>query len=419
MAKSSPPPGTSDIFPDEVKIWNLLENTAEKIFPLYGYGEIRTPVFEYTSVFERGIGNETEVVQKEMYTFEDRGGRSLTLRPEGTAGVMRALLNTDVMNGNEKRVFYYGPMFRGERPAAGRKRQFHQIGVENTGRIAPELDAECILMLMHYLKSIGLENSKLLINTRGATRDRPPAEKALKDFFAENTQNLCGDCKERLKRNVWRILDCKQESCAGIVEKAPDVVSFFSDETRAYFKKVLNILDASGMKYKVDPGLVRGLDYYVHTVFEVVHSGLGAQNAVAGGGRYEVFLPGTKKPLIGVGFAAGMERLIMARESLGVQTPDAGKGPVFLVGLNEEARDRNTLLAAELRQEFIPVIAEVEVKSMKAQMRSAHKSGAAFSVIRGEDELEEHTLVCKNMETGEQEKILADKAVDYFKSSVY
>ncbi len=415
MAKSAPPPGTSDIFPEEMPQWRLLEESARKTFALYGYGELRTPVFEYTEVFERGLGDETEVVQKEMYTFEDRGGRSLTLRPEGTAGVMRALLGTDVMNGNERRVFYIGPMFRGERPAAGRRRQFHQIGVENVGRVAPELDAENIAMLMHYLENIGVHGAKLMLNTRGALEDRTPAEKALREYFSEFKDLMCDDCKSRLDRNVWRILDCKQPQCQEMIEKSPDVVSFFSPETRAYFDKVCAVLKDIGVDYEIAPRLVRGLDYYVHTVFEIIHTGLGAQNALAGGGRYEVYLPESKKPVIGVGFAVGLERLLMARESLGLLSPNNQKNPVFLVGLGEKARDFNMALATQLRKENISVVAEVETKSMKAQMRAANRLKAECAVICGDSELERGIVICKSMESGEQTEILTENLAGYLK----
>jgi len=417
MSKSLPPPGTSDIFQEEAASWRFVEETARKTFSLYGYGELRTPVFEYTEIFERGIGGDTEVVQKEMYTFEDRGGRSLTLRPEGTAGVMRALLNTDVMNGNEKRVFYMGPMFRGERPAAGRKRQFHQIGVENVGRVAPELDAESILMLMHFLEDIGVTGAKLQINTRGIAEDRKPAGEKLKEYFSQFENSLCDDCKARLSRNVWRILDCKQPQCQEFINSAPDATTFFSTETRSYFDKVCKVLSAGGAKFEVSPRLVRGLDYYVHTVFEVSHEGLGAQNAIAGGGRYEIFLPDNKKPVIGVGFAAGIERLLMARESLGAKLPDEAAGCVFLAGLGERARDFNMTLAAKLRNSGISVIAEVEVKSLKAQMRAADRVTASFALICGDDELERGIVLCKNMKNGEQIEVQHANIVEFLKSS--
>jgi len=405
MAKFSPPPGTADIFPEEMPLWHRLEDTARRIFPLYGYGELRTPIFEFTDVFKRGIGDETEVVQKEMYTFEDRGGRSLTLRPEGTAGVMRALLNTDVMNGNEKRVFYIGPMFRGERPAAGRRRQFHQVGVENAGRVAPELDAENMAMMMQYLDELKISGAKLLINTRGVQADRKPAEESLSKYFQQHVGDMCDDCKNRVERNVWRILDCKQESCREIVKGAPDYVSSYTAESRAYFDRVCELLSSFGVDFEIDKQLVRGLDYYAHTVFEVVHPGIGAQSAIAGGGRYELYLPENKKPIVGVGFAAGLERLLMVQEALNVAPPAAGKGPVFLVSMGDPARVFNMKLAQELRGENIPVVVEVEDKSMKAQMRAANRVNAAFAVICGDEELQSGKLVCKDMQEGSQQEL--------------
>ena len=224
MAKSAPLPGTSDIFPAEVGAWRFLEDTARSVFGRFNYGELRTPIFEATEVFQRGLGDETEVVQKEMYTFEDRGGRSVTLRPEGTAGAMRALLNTDVLNGVEQRVFYIGPMFRGERPAAGRRRQFHQVGVENVGRIAPELDAETIAMLLDFLEALGITGATLKLNTRGVASDRPAAAAALKEYFTKHVDSLCEDCRKRLQGNVWRILDCKVDSCRDIIADLPRVM---------------------------------------------------------------------------------------------------------------------------------------------------------------------------------------------------
>jgi histidyl-tRNA synthetase len=413
MAKSIPPPGTSDIFPEEMPLWRRLEETADKVFALYGYGELRTPIFEYTEVFKRGLGNETEVVQKEMYTFEDRGGRSMTLRPENTAGVMRALLNTDVMNGNEKRVYYIGPMFRGERPAAGRKRQFHQVGVENVGRMAPGLDAENIAMLMHYLEELGVKDAELLINTRGNREDRIPAANALKEFFGSRIDSMCKDCQERLEKNIWRILDCKQPECIKQVAEAPVMTSFFSQESKDYFARVCEFLNQLGVNYKVDPGLVRGLDYYVHTVFEVIHPNLGGQNAIAGGGRYELFLPENKKPVIGVGFAVGLERLLMVQEALGVPAPEEANRTVFLVSLGDKALSANMALAAQLRKAGLPVVAEVEAKSMKAQMRAANRLNARYTVIRGEDELAKEIAVLKNMENGEQQEVPVDKLIEF------
>ena len=409
MANAAPPPGTADIFPEEARRWRKLEAAAADVFARYGYGELRTPIFEFTEVFQRGLGGETEVVQKEMYTFEDRGGRSLTLRPEGTAGVMRALLNTDVLNGVEQRVYYCGPMFRGERPSAGRKRQFHQIGVENVGRVAPELDAECIAMLMHLLEEIGITGSVLKINSRGVMADRGPAGQLLKDYFAGHVAQMCPDCKTRFERNLWRILDCKEAGCREIVAGAPDYFSAYSTESQEYFARVLASLDALGVKYEIDRQLVRGLDYYVHTVFEVTHEGLGGQNAIAGGGRYELFLPEQSKPVRGVGFAAGMERLMLVQDALGAAQTEPVKPPVFLVSLGSAARLENLKLAAALRRRGRHVALEVEDKSMKAQMRSANRAGATTAVIRGDEELQRGVAVVKDMAGGEQREVGIDE----------
>ena len=402
MAAFAPPPGTADVFPAEAGSWRFLENTAAKIFSDYGYGELRTPVFEYTEVFQRGLGGETEVVQKEMYTFEDRGGRSLTLRPEGTAGVMRALTNTDVANGTEQRVFYYGPMFRGERPSAGRRRQFHQIGVENVGRCAPLIDAECIAMLHNYLQAIGIEGARFTINTRGVAADRAPAEAVLREYFAKHINEMCPDCRTRLERNIWRILDCKQENCGKIIADAPDYLQYFSAESQAYFEEVKAALTMLGVPFTADSKLVRGLDYYVHTVFEVTHPELGGQIAIAGGGRYELFLPGEKKPLPGVGFATGVERLLMVREALQVPAPETATAGIYLIGLGAAARLANLALADKLRRAGIRVDLELEERSFKAQMRSANRCQAAFTLIRGESEMEKHIAIIKNMADGSQ-----------------
>ncbi|MBO5644667.1 MAG: histidine--tRNA ligase [Lentisphaeria bacterium] len=413
MANFAPPPGTADIFEPEAGIWRAVEKAAADVFSRYGYGELRTPVFEYTEVFQKGLGNETEVVQKEMYTFEDRGGRSLTLRPEGTAGVMRALSNTDVMNGVEQRVYYHGPMFRGERPAAGRRRQFHQIGVENVGRCAALIDAECIAMLCAFLKEIGISDFRLDINTRGVAADRAPAEAVLREYFGKHLDSMCPDCRTRYERNIWRILDCKQPECGKIVAEAPDYVASFSEESRNYFAEVCAALDALEVPYNVNPRLVRGLDYYVHTVFELSHSALGAQTAIAGGGRYELFLPGEKRAVPGVGFAAGVERLLMVREALGIAAPESKKAAAYLVGLGSAARIANLQLADKLRAAGIPVELELEERSFKAQLRGANRSGASIAVIRGDSELEKKILVVKDMTDGTQTEIDETQIFNY------
>ena len=413
MAAFAPPPGTADIFPAESGSWRFLENTAAKVFSAYGYGELRTPIFEYTEVFQRGLGGETEVVQKEMYTFEDRGGRSLTLRPEGTAGVMRALTNTDVANGTEQRVFYYGPMFRGERPSAGRRRQFHQIGVENVGRCAALIDAECIAMLHNFLISAGITGAVFTINTRGVAADRAPAEAVLREYFSKHINEMCPDCRTRLERNIWRILDCKQECCQPIIDAAPSYLDSFSEESKAYFEQVKAALTRLNVPFKVSSRLVRGLDYYVHTVFEVTHDALGEQIAIAGGGRYELFLPGEKRPLPGVGFATGVERLLMVREALNAPVPDAAKADCYLIGLGAAARMENLILADALRKAGKNIALELEERSFKAQMRAANRSQAAYTLIRGESEMEQHIAIIKKMDDGSQCEV-ADKDLEKY-----
>ena len=410
---SQPPPGTGDIFPAEAATWRTIEEAAHRIFKLYGYGEIRTPVFEFTEIFQRGLGNETEVVQKEMYTFEDRGGRSLTLRPEGTAGVMRALSGTDAMNGVENRVYYIGPMFRGERPSAGRRRQFHQIGVENVGRVAPALDAECIAMLCHFLNEIGAGGFKLLLNTRGVPADRKPAEDALREYFAPRISGMCEDCRTRLERNVWRILDCKQPQCQGPISAAPDAASLFGPGSREYFDQVCQILSSWDIDFSVEPRLVRGLDYYVHTVFELTHTGLGGQNAIAGGGRYELNLPGMNRPVCGVGFAAGIERLLMVREAMNVPPAETPGPSVYLVSLGASALAKNRKIASELRKNGISVMLEAEEKSMKSQMRSADRLKARRVFILGDAELESGQAVLKQMADGSQMTVPIDSLKEY------
>lgn len=405
-----PLPGTNDLWAPETLQWVELETTARQVFACYGYGELRTPVFERTDLFVRGIGGDTEVVQKEMYTFEDRGGRSLTLRPEGTAGVMRAIVNQGLAEGEEKRVFYMGPMFRGERPAAGRKRQFHQIGVEAVGRCSPAVDAECIAMQMDYLARIGLPDCRLLLNSRGTAADRAGIAAALRDHFAPGIQTMCDDCRRRVETNVWRILDCKNAQCQGAIREAPAIVDLLCSESQGFFQQVRQILDALGIVYELAPRLVRGLDYYEHTVFEVVHEGenLGAQNAVAGGGRYRILLPGLKRPIAGVGFAAGMERLLLAK-GYGERAPlSLGPLDIFIAVLGADQLAAGLVLAQMLRSRGYRVLAETEGRSMKAQMRTANKLEAPLTLILGASEVEQGVVGCKNMRTGEQTECRLD-----------
>ncbi len=418
MGKAEPLPGTSDISYPEVIDWVAIESAARDTFGRYGYSELRTPVFERTSVFIKSIGDETDVVQKEMYTFEDRGGRSLTLRPEGTAGTMRAIANLGVAQGEERRVFYMGPMFRGERPAKGRKRQFHQIGVESVGKVSPAIDAENIAMLVDYLNATGITGFKLKINSRGSREDRGPAEKVLREYFESKLDGLCEDCQRRFTTNIWRMLDCKQSGCQSAIDGAPDTFELLGAESCNYFRQVCQHLDNLGIEYIVEPRLVRGLDYYVHTVFEVTHDGLGGQDAISGGGRYEIVVPGAKKPLPGVGFALGIERMLLVLESLGKLTEETSLTDVFLVSMGEDALARNMVFAAELRAAGLSVAMDYELKSMKAQMRAANKSGAKVALIVGESELENGALQVKNLITSDQSTVAFADVAEFVKNNI-
>ncbi len=405
MASSEfqPLQGMSDIHAPEVYIWRMIEEKARTIFGCYGYEELRTPSLEKLSVFKRSIGDTTDVVQKEMYAFEDRGGRELALRPEGTAGTIRHLAGRGE-EGLNSRVFYIAPMFRCERPQAGRKRQFHQVGVEATGEQNPLADAECIALQQHLLDEWGLTDSKIQISTRGAMSDRQPVADGLRKALHPHLTELCEDCQRRIDENVLRVIDCKNENCAKIVEQIPSAIEFMSDESRAYLDQVIKALQTMGIDVEVNPRLVRGLDYYVHTVWEITHGALGAQNAIAGGGRYEIALG--KKGIPGVGFAMGMERVITSLEACGITAEQfAPQGGIWLVSLGEEALTENMKLARELRTKGIRCSMELSAKSMKAQMRKADRSGAAKVIIRGEDELAAGTAVVKDMKEGSQEEV--------------
>ncbi len=406
--KSEPIPGTSDILPAETPAWRFIEEAAHKVFTAYGYGELRTPIFERTRVFLKSIGDETDIVQKEMYTFEDRGGRSLTLRPEGTAGVMRALGNIGIPQGEEHRVYYCGPMFRGERPAAGRKRQFHQIGVEAAGKCSPQSDVECIAMLVDYLDAIGLKDTRLQVNSRGVKQDRKTVSKELRAFFSDKIDGMCEDCQRRLDTNVWRILDCKEEACGAIVEQAPLITDLLCDDSKQFFNDVCHGLDTLGIAYEHNPRMVRGLDYYEHTVWEIIYEGIGAQNSIAGGGRYQIQPPGMKKPIPGVGFAAGIERMLLTLEDQGGLPTAPDQIDAYLVSLGPKAMDICLKLARQFRLDGQTVMMDLEGRGMRAQLRTANKLNARRTYILGEDELARNVIVCKDMESSEQKEIAID-----------
>lgn len=388
----------SDLFAPEIAIWQRIEAEARRVFDLYGYSEIRTPVLEKASVFERSLGDTTDVVQKEMYAFEDRGGRRICLRPEGTAGVIRHVASRG-QDAQDARLFYIGPMFRAERPQAGRKRQFHQVGSEFMGPPQPAADAETLALQLHLLQASGLSGFEVRINTLGLPSDRPLVQQGLRAALGEQSSALCEQCRQRLETNVLRVLDCKNPNCRTLVHALPPVTTWMAPESRAYLDQVLAWLKRLDIQAVVHPALVRGFDYYVHTVWEITHSALGAQDALCGGGRYRIQMGG--RDFDGVGFAMGMERVIMALQQ---QNPPAvAAGPmIWLVSLGDPAFQENLVLAQTLRRRGLRCGLDLAGRSMKAQMRAADRAGATRVVIRGETELAKGTFVLKDMAAGSQ-----------------
>lgn len=400
--------GMSDIQAPEIYLWRMMEERARSVFTSYGYDELRTPTLEKITVFQRSLGETTDVVKKEMYSFKP-SKHELAMRPEGTAGTMRHLAGRGE-EGLNARVFYIGPMFRYERPQAGRKRQFHQVGVEATGEPNPLADAEAIALQKSLLDAWGLTGSTIKISTRGEPSDRQPVAEGLREALRPHEKDLCEDCQRRIDENVLRVIDCKNESCQKIVDQIPSPVEFMSESSRAYLDQVIKALDAMGVEVTVDPKLIRGLDYYVHTVWEISHSALGAQDALAGGGRYVIDLG--RKSVPGVGFAVGFERAIMALEACDITGEQfAPVGGIWLVSLGENALMENMKLAAELRSKGIRCGMELAAKSMKAQMRKASRSGAGKVIIRGDDELEKGMALVKDMVEGTQEEMNLENVI--------
>ena len=401
------PRGTKDILPEQVGNWIRLENKIRELCGVYGYEEIRTPTFEHTELFLRGIGEGTDVVDKEMYTFKDRGDRSITLRPENTASVVRAYLQNKLYaNAGLVKLFYIGSMFRYDRPQAGRLREFHQFGVEALGEKNPAVDAEIILLAWDFLKNLGLDDLKLKINTVGCPSCRPIFKRKLTEYFTEEADELCGDCRRRLEKNPLRILDCKVDGLKEIMEDAPKIETCLCDDCREHFNTLKKFLTAAGVEFTVDNRLVRGLDYYTKTAFEIQYAPLGAQSAVAGGGRYDGLIKeigGDDTPA--VGFAAGLERILLALELQQILPEQHKKIAAFIVSSGAAAEAYSFKLLTALRRENISAAMDFGKKSMKAQMKAAAKSGAKFALIIGEDEVAASTVTVKNLETSAQETV--------------
>jgi len=407
------PRGTKDILPDTVSQWLYVEKKVRELCALYGYKEIRTPMFEHTELFMRGIGETTDVVEKEMYTFTDRGGRSVTLRPENTAAAVRAYLQNKLYaDAALTKLFYIGSMFRYDRPQAGRLREFHQFGVEALGGDNPAVDAEIILLAVNFLKSLGLKELELSLNSVGCPKCRPVYRKRLQEFFADKLDGLCDDCRSRYDRNPMRILDCKVEGCKKLSVGAPEITDCLCDECREHFTKVQELLTSAGVAFKLDPRLVRGLDYYTKTAFEVQYAPLGAQSAVAGGGRYDGLIEEIGgNPTPAVGFAVGLERVLLALEKQALLPESQDSLDVFVVALGDEAQPAAFRLLAELRNAGLSAGMDFAGRSMKAQMKQANKANARFVAILGEDEVKESAVMLKNMQTSEQHKIAIDEII--------
>lgn len=414
------PRGTADILPGEARLWQKIESTVRDVMRAYGYGEIRTPVFEHTELFARGVGETTDIVEKQMYTFEDRGGRSLTLRPEGTASVVRAFVQHRLHGqGLPQKLWYAQPMFRYERPQAGRGRQFHQFGAEAIGTLDPACDVEMIAIPLEIYRRLGIDRFEVLVNSIGCQVCRPAYRARLKEYLNDRLDQLCGTCKSRYGRNPLRVLDCKEESCREATMDAPSPVDSLCDECAAHFERVREMLDAIRIGYRVDGRLVRGLDYYTKTVFEIVTDELGAQGTLAAGGRYDGLtaqVGGGTYPA--VGFAGGMERAVLALKARAQETDARAEAPdVFLICLGGQARLVGVKLAHELRRADIRAELDYhdqfqEARSLRAQMKAADRSGASYALIVGDDELAKGQAAIRRMSDGEQWEVALDGLVE-------
>ena len=407
--------GMNDILPGEIATWQFLEREAHRIFQAYGFREIRVPVVEKTDLFCRSIGETTDIVEKEMYTFTDKGGTSLTLRPEGTAPVMRSFIEHKLHAQDPvAKLYYLGPMFRYERPQKGRYRQFHQIGVEALGVEDPKIDAQILAMLCHYFEAVGIDNVELHINSLGCRECRPGYRQTLVDYLDAHIEVLCSDCQRRYRTNPLRVLDCKVPACKEATAMAPSVLEHLCASCEDHFTQVKSYLTELDLSFAVNDRMVRGLDYYTKTTFEMVTSSLGAQNAVAAGGRYDGLVAELGgPPMAGIGFAMGVERLVLMKGETPLPAP---RPQLFLAAMGEEASRRAFLLMSALQRRGIHAEMEYAGKSLKAQMRRAGKLQARFVLILGEEELARQVAPLRDMDAGTQQELplegLADRLAD-------
>jgi|SRR3989339_1538303 len=398
--------GTKDILPDTIGYWDFVESTFRKVSHLFGYKELRTPIFEKTEVFSRGIGDATDIVNKEMYTFTDKGDESLTLRPEMTAALVRSVVQNSLLRESPLlRLWYFGPFFRFERPQKGRLRQFHQYGAECLGSANPEADAEMILLADSLFKSVGISEYNLFINSLGSNESRKKYIDELVYYLKSVKDKLSEESKNRLETNPLRILDSKNENDLTLLQEAPVILDFLDDGSRNHFEDVKRLIAEAGIDYTLNPRLVRGLDYYNHTVFEFQSSALGAQDSFGGGGRYNNLIEqfgGT--PTSAVGFALGIERILLILERTDKLQESDSSPQVYIVTANPELISHSISIAGKMRSKNIRTVMDLQKRSIKSQMKEANKVGAKYVVIVGEDEISEGTLTVKNMQTSEQFK---------------
>ena len=407
------PRGTKDVVPQESYKWHYIENKIHDLCRRFGYKEVRIPVFEHTELFERGVGDTTDVVQKEMYTFEDKGGRSITLRPEGTAGTVRCFLENNLYaDAQPTKMYYMLSCYRYEKPQAGRLREFHQFGIESFGSPDSSVDAEVISMAITLLKELGVKDLKLYVNSIGCPECRKEYNNKLKDYFNGYIGELCETCKTRLDKNPMRIIDCKVPRCGEIGHNAPKILNEQCPECTAHYNKLCNYLDTMGIEYEIDDTIVRGLDYYTTTVFEIKSEGL----VVCGGGRYNGLVEELGgKPTPGVGFGLGLERLLLVLENQGLLPDDNSNVKLYIANIGENADMFAQKLVNELRSEGVSAEKDLMSRSLKAQMKYADKIGAEYTAVIGDDEISAGKITLKNMKTGEQQEVEINKLHDLLK----
>ena len=400
------PKGTKDMLPQDAYKWHYVEGILREVSKAFGVREIRTPIFEHTELFLRGVGETTDIVQKEMYTFNDKGDRSITLKPEGTAPTVRAFIENRLFNeAQPTKLYYIIPCFRYENVQKGRLRQFHQYGVEVFGSKEPSMDAEVISLAMEALKNLGLQSLSLNINNLGCPKCRPKYNEALKKYLEDNYDSLCGVCKTRFEKNPMRILDCTEKTCKEITKNAPIILDYILEECDSHFTEVKKYLDALNIKYTIDPGIVRGLDYYTKTIFEILNDDF----TVCGGGRYDKLIDEIGGPeMPAVGFGLGLERLIMTLEKEGIEIPREDVIELYIGARGEEAKTEAFVLANKLRANGVKTEVNHMGRSIKAEMKYANKIGSLFTTIIGDDELQNKTLKLKRMSDGEQFEVSLD-----------